>query len=84
MTTTGIFNSGDILDISTFYEMSIFTNHELSLPLPVIMCSNDNINFVQYRNLNASYLYLSDLMANYIRVDSQESLTLYYNANLKK
>ncbi len=80
---SGSFNSGDVLNISNFYEMSIFTNDSINVPLPKIMCSNDGVSFFQYRLFDNPYLYLEDLMANYIKVESETSLSLNYNANLK-
>lgn len=84
MSQTGIFNSNESLDISTFYEMAVFTDNTLSLPLPTILVSNDNITWCKYRLLDNNYLYLADLMANYIKVENEQPLTLHYNANLKE
>ena len=87
MSQTGVFNSNESLDISTFYEMSIFCNMDEFMMLnnkPNIFVSNDSSNWFLYRYLNSSYMYLSDLMANYIKIESEQPLTLHYNANLKK
>ena len=84
MSETGTFKNDEILDISTFYEMSLFTESNLSLPLPSIMCSNDGISWVEYDKLHNNYMYLSELMANKIKVVCNESMVLHYNANLKK
>ena len=83
MSESGSFNSGEVLDISTFYEMSIFTDN-LSLPLPQIMCSNDGSIWVKYDDLKSNYMYLSELMANKLKVISEAQMVLHYNANLKK
>lgn len=82
MSQSGVFVSGEVLDISAIYEMAIFTDATLSTPLK-IMCSNNDV-WCEYGLLKSQYLYLADLMANYIRVDSAEPITLHYNANLKK
>ena len=84
MSESGEFNTNDVLDISTFYEMSIFTENQLSLPLPQILCSNDGLSWVRYDDLKNNYMYLSDLMANKIKVVSDVQFVLHYNANLKK
>ena len=86
MSQSGTFQSGEILDISLIYEMSIFTNAILGVnsPFPKIMCSNDGLTWCEYSEMTKSYMYLADLMANKIKVDCNENLTFHYNANLKR
>ena len=68
MSQIGEFLSGEVLDISTFYEMSVFTNAELEYP-PIIKCSNDGILWCTYTNMMTPYMYLADLMANKIKIN---------------
>ena len=83
LSTSGTITSNQSLDISNFYEMSIFTNYTLVLPLPQILCSNDNITWVEYDLLKKNYMYLADLMANYIKIESDQDFVVFYNANFK-
>ena len=83
MSQIGEFLSGEVLDISTFYEMSVFTNAELEYP-PIIKCSNDGILWCTYTNMMTPYMYLADLMANKIKIEYIENTVFHYNANLKR
>ena len=84
MTSIGVLKSNQLLDISLFYEMSLFTNDEIKLPLPKIMCSNNNREWYKYDELKKNYMYLSDLMANYLKIETEQDINFSYNANLKK
>jgi len=79
----GNFQSNTSLDISNFYELAIMTNYVLLKPLE-IQISNDNVTFFRYDYLKSNYLYLGDLMANYIKIITDDNFTINYNANLKK
>ena len=84
LSTSGTITTNQSLDISNFYEMSIFTDYTLMIPLARIMCSNDNNTWVEYDLFRKNYMYLSDLMANYIKIETDQSFTVFYNANFKK
>jgi hypothetical protein len=83
MSQIGTFLSGEVLDISTFYEMSVFTDATLTSP-PTIKCSNDGISWCVYATMMTPYMYLADLMANKIKIEYIENTVFHYNANLKK
>lgn len=83
MSQTGDFLTDEVLDIGNFYEMSVFTADNIPYPFPVIMCSNDGMAWVEYDKMDRPYLYLSDLMANKIKIVSEQQLMIHYNANLK-
>jgi hypothetical protein len=84
MSQFGSFQSGEVLDISNIYEMSIFTGSNIGCPAPKILCSNDGVVWCEYAEMLKNYMYLADLMANKIKVECNEQITLHYNANLKK
>ena len=86
MSASGIFLVGQTLDISTYYEIAIWTNDNVTLPLPKILVSNDNVVWCEYGLLKSNYQYLATLMGNYIKVEnpSQPDMVIHYNANLKK
>ena len=68
-------------------EMSIFCDVNSYMNLinkPNIFVSNDSSNWFLYNYINSSYMYLADLMANYIKIESYQPITFHYNANLKK
>ena len=84
MSQVGTFLSGEVLDISTFYEMSVFTDINVFSPYPQIKCSNDGISWCMYAEMLKPYMYLADLMANKIKIEYVENTVFHYNANLKK
>ena len=83
MSQFGSIQPNEVLDISGIYEMSLFTDASLSTPLK-ILCSNDGVVWCLYDYLQKPYMYLADLMANKIKIECGENITLHYNANLKK
>jgi hypothetical protein len=84
MSQFGSIQSGEVLDISNIYEMSIFTDANIGCPAPKILCSNDGIIWCEYAEMLKPYMYLAELMANKIKIESADNITLHYNANLKK